>query len=252
MHSTHSCDSRASFDKLCENAIREGLSGICVTDHVGFDEADRGSGCFEYRSYMDDVKRYREKYGDRLAIATGVEVTYQKEAESQIRSFLDTYEFDYVLGSVHLIDHVFVASPEYFSGKTEQEAYEPYFRETIAMLDSGLFTRIGHMDYVKTRRPEEYGTFSIERWKHLISEILRRVVAMDATIEVNTSAMRKGFDEPYPSWDILALYNELGGRSVFMGSDAHSDARVGLKFVEVADRLEKLGLSQHATPLLPD
>ena len=62
---------------------------------------------------MESIKRCREKYGDRLEILTGVEVTYQTEVVDEIKDFLSTHKFDYVLGSIHLIDHIFFLSPRF-------------------------------------------------------------------------------------------------------------------------------------------
>jgi histidinol-phosphatase (PHP family) len=243
MHSTHSCDSTATFDELCEKALEYGLHGICVTEHIDFDNANPEYGHYDYDAYMKDVDRCRKKYGSRLIIETGVEVTYQTEFEDDIRRFLSAYEFDHVLGSVHLIDHVFVLDPEYPEGRTKNEAYEPYWHETLAMAESGLFKCIGHLDYIKSLRKEEYGEFRVKEWISQITEILERIVKSGAILEVNTSALRRNHTEPYPGWAILKLYKDLGGAYVVLGSDAHSPSHVGLGFREVASQLRQLGLT---------
>ncbi len=243
MHSTHSCDATASFDELCESALKYGLRGICVTDHADFDPIDPGHKFHDYDAYMADVDRCRKKYGSRLIIKTGVEVTYQTEFVDDIRRFLSTHKFDYVLGSVHLIDHVFVLDPKYPEGKTKKEAYEPYWQETLAMVESGLFEHIGHFDYIKSMRREDYGEFKPEAWMPQITRILEKIVASDAILEVNTSALRKNHLEPYPGWEILKRYKDLGGTHVVLGSDAHSPYRVALGFKEVAAQLKRLGLT---------
>jgi len=190
---------------------------------------------------MKDTARCREKYGDRLIIKSGVEITYLTEYADDVRQFLTEHQFDYVLGSIHIIDHVFVGSEEHFIGKTEQEAYEPYWREMIAMMESGLIKRVGHMDYIKNHRPKEYGPFDLKKWEDYIRHILHLVVENGATLEVNTSAIRRGFPEPYPSWDILELYREVGGTQVTIGSDAHKPDDIGQYFADVAKRLDEMG-----------
>ena len=243
MHSTHSCDSTATFDGLCKSAIEKGLRGICITDHIDYDEVDPGYGYFDYDAYMADVDRCRKKYGGRLVIRTGVEVTYQTEFEDNIRQFLSTYEFDYVLGSIHLIDHVYVLDHEYPKNRAKNEAYEPYWQETLAMVESGLFKHIGHFDYIKSLRTRDYGEFDPEEWTPQIAEILRKTVDSGAVLEVNTSALRRNHQEPYPGRSILRLYRDLGGTHVALGSDAHSPDYVALGFKEVEPRLKSLGLT---------
>jgi len=243
MHSTHSPDARATLDELCESAIHRGLAGVCFTEHVDFDPSDAAYGYISYEEYLSDVDRCRDEYGDRLEIKAGVEVTYQSEYVDDIRRFLDTRQFDYVLGSVHLIEHVFVGSPAYFVGKSEAEACEPYWRETMAMIESGLFTRIGHLDYIRTRWPREYEPLELDRWRRPMTDVLQSAIQSGAIIEVNTSAIRRQLGGPYPNWDTLELYRRLGGARVFMGSDAHNAPNVGQYFPEVAARLEQMGLA---------
>ncbi len=242
MHSTHSPDARASLDELCESAIQCDLAGVCFTEHVDFDPSDAAYGYINYEEYLSDVDRCRDKYGDRLEIKAGIEVTYQSEYVDDIRRFLEAHQFDYVLGSVHLIDHTFIGSPAYFVGKSEAEACGPYWRETMAMLESGLFTRIGHLDYIRTRWPREYGLPGLARWRRSMTDILQLVIESGAIIEVNTSAIRRQLGGPYPNWETLELYRRLGGTRVFMGSDAHNAPNVGQYFPEVAARLEQTGL----------
>lgn len=243
MHSKHSSDATATFDDLCESAIRRGLHGICVTDHVDFDRLIPEYGYYNYDAYMADVDRCRKKYGSKLKIRTGVEVTYHAEFADDIRDFLSTLKFDHVLGSVHFVDHVFILDPRYTKGKTKNEAYERYWRETLAMAKSGLFRCIGHLDYIKSLRIAKYGEFEITQWLDQIMEILGRIVESGAILEVNTSALRKGHTEPYPGWAILKLYKDLGGTHVVLGSDAHSPSHVGMGFREVAAELDKLNLA---------
>lgn len=243
MHSTYSPDAHATLDDMCESAIHRGLAGVCFTEHVDFDPFDAAYGYLDYEEYLRHVDRCRDKYGDRLEIRAGVEVTYQSEYVDDIRRFLANHQFDYVLGSVHLIDHIFVGSPAYFAGKSEAEACEPYWRETMAMLQSGLFTRIGHLDYIRTRWPREYGLPGLGRWRRPMTDILQLVIESGSIIEVNTSAIRRQLGGPYPNWDALELYRQLGGAQVFMGSDAHNAPSVGQYFPEVAARLEQMGLA---------
>jgi len=242
MHSTHSFDATATFDELCESAIEYGLQGICVTEHIDFDEADPGYNFFRHDAYMESIKRCREKYGDRLEILTGVEVTYQTEFVDEIKDFLSTHKFDYVLGSIHLIDHIFVLSPRYAKGRSKEDAYKAYWKETLAMIESGLFKYIGHLDYIKSMRSQAYGRFEFEEWLPEITEILEKVIETGAILEANTSALRRTYKEPYPGWGILELYKSLGGTHIVMGSDAHSPSQVALGFRETAKQLQEMGL----------
>jgi len=42
VHTRHSCDSRASLETYCKEAIRTGVDSLCFTDHVDYNPNDYG------------------------------------------------------------------------------------------------------------------------------------------------------------------------------------------------------------------
>jgi histidinol-phosphatase (PHP family) len=243
MHSSFSADSHTDMAEHCKAAIELGLTGICFTEHVDFDPVDFCYGFFNYDAYRRGIEAARARFGDRLAIGMGAEISFSSDAADDISRFLDSHEFDFVIGSVHLVDHVFVGRAPFFDGRSEEQVYAPYWAEMEAMAASGLFRHIGHFDYPKQARPSQWGPLSIERWREPIGAALRAVLDAGALLEVNTSGIRKGTGEPFPSWDILNLYSQLGGTAVTMGSDAHRSCDVGAFFDPVRDRLNAMGLA---------
>lgn len=252
MHSSFSKDSTSEMSSHCATAISLGFSGICFTEHVDFDPADYSYGFFDYEAYRAGIEEVRARFGDRLTIGMGAEVSFSTDTADDVRRFLSSYQFDFVIGSVHLIDHLFVGRSPYFDGRTEEQVYAPYWAEVAAMASSGLFGHIGHFDYLKQARPAEWGALSIDRWREPISAALRAVLASGAILEVNTSGIRKGTGEPFPSWDILQIYRDLGGTAVTMGSDAHRGSDVGAYFDQVRERLNGLGIAVLGPELLTE
>ena len=62
-----------------------------------------------------------------------------------------------------------------------------------------------------------------------------------ALLEVNTGGMARGYvSEPYPSWDILRLWRDLGG-GVILGSDCHDARLMDFAFADVLARLRAEG-----------
>lgn len=243
MHSSFSKDSTSEMSSHCATAISLGFSGICFTEHVDFDPVDYCYGYFDYDAYRAGVEATRARFGDRLTIGMGVEVSFSSDTADEVRAFLESHEFDFALGSVHMVDHVFVGRSPYFAGKTEEQAYAPYWAEVAAMASSGLFKHIGHFDYLKQARPAEWGRFSLDRWGGPVAAAIEAVLGAGAVLEVNTSGIRKGTGEPFPSWEILQLYKDLGGVAVTVGSDAHRASDVGGYFDEVCGRLDGMGLT---------
>ena len=176
--------------EMCEAAIARGLTSVCFTEHVEFDPADFGYGFFDYDRYRAGIQEARARYGHILRIGMGAEVSFTSKKVDEIRDFLANHEFDFVLGSLHMIDELFIGGDEYFEGRTEEEVYAPYWAELAAMASSGLFKRIGHLDYLKQAHPPTWGPFSFEHWQDHIARALEAILASGATIEVNTSGIR--------------------------------------------------------------
>ena len=62
-----------------------------------------------------------------------------------------------------------------------------------------------------------------------------------ALLEVNTGGMARGYvNEPYPSWDILRAWRDLGG-GVILGSDCHDARLLDFAFDDVLARLRAEG-----------
>ena len=62
-----------------------------------------------------------------------------------------------------------------------------------------------------------------------------------ALLEVNTGGMARGYvSEPYPSWDILRAWRDLGG-GVILGSDCHDARLMDFAFADVLARLRAEG-----------
>ena len=63
--------------------------------------------------------------------------------------YVNQYPFDFIIGSVHNPKNVDPYYPEYFEGRSEEEAYREYFIESLACLKAfSDFDSLGHMDYV--------------------------------------------------------------------------------------------------------
>jgi histidinol-phosphatase (PHP family) len=52
-------------------------------------------------------------------------------------------------------------------------------------------------------------------------------------MEINTSPLRKGFSEPYPSKNIIDLYIKKGRAHFTIGSDAHCTRDIGSNFDKI-------------------
>jgi len=209
-------------------AAARGLKEICFTEHIDFDPTDSCYGTFNYALYLNQIDEARGLFGNVMSIRCGVEIDYQDKYRSQIRDFFDGKKFDYIIGAAHYVNGIILENHNrYFPGKTASEAYMPYFDNTLAAVETGLFDCIAHLDLCKRYGVRYLGPFNWEPYRERIEEILRAVISKDMALEINTSGLRQSPKDIYPTEGILSLYRSLGGSHITVGSDSHKVEDVG-------------------------
>ena len=107
------------------------------------------------------------------------------------------------------------------AGRSLAEIVAPAFDEVEAAARSGLFDTIGHIDVVKRYLHPHVLPERFAEQPELYEPILRALLESGTALEVNTSGLRHGPAETYPSPAIVARFRELGGERLTIGSDAH-------------------------------
>ena len=225
LHTVRSPDANAHLDAYAAMAVDRGIAELAITDHVDFDP---GMPAYGYASFADrerDVREAAVRWADRgLAIRFGVEVTYERRYEDEIRGWLARHPHDFVIGSVHVsADSPYKADSvaTFTSGRSLPEIVAPYFDEVVAAARSGLFDTIGHLDFVKRYLIPHVTPADLAAAPELYERVLVALVDSGTALEVNASGLRQLPRETYPSPAIVARYRALGGRHVTIGSDAH-------------------------------
>ncbi len=225
MHTVRSPDANAMLDAYCVLAVERGLAEMAITDHVDFDPAMPAYGFASFADRERDVREAAERWAPHgLAIRFGVEVTYERAYEDDIRGWLKRHPHDYVIGSVHIsAESPYKASnvASFVAGRSLPDVVAPYFDEVIGAAHSGLFDTIGHMDFVKRYLVPHVLPSDLAAAPELYEPALTAMIETGTALEVNASGLRQMARETYPSAAIVARYRELGGRHVAVGSDAH-------------------------------
>jgi histidinol-phosphatase (PHP family) len=227
LHTNFSPDSDVAIDAYAAQADERGIAEIAITDHLDFEP---GAPAFEFVSFADRERVVRdaaERWSDAgVAIRFGVEMTYDRRFEAEIRDHLARHRYDYVIGSVH----VYPASPYFPSrvaawvaGRSLAEIVAPYFDEVGAAIRSGLFDTIGHLDYIKGYMYPHVTPADLAAAPELYEPLLTALIESGTALEVNTSGLRSTQGETYPSAAIVEWYKVLGGTNVCAGSDAHTE-----------------------------
>jgi|Deesub1362A_J573_1020465.scaffolds.fasta_scaffold00044_120 histidinol-phosphatase (PHP family) len=249
VHPDFSIDAEAhSIEAYCRRAVEIGLRGICFTPHFEADPERRSrDGVVRLRGrlhpmddpvwleeYFREIETVRRRYGNRLMIGAGLEVGYEYGQEELFARVLETYPFDYVIGSVHCLEHVAISSSEesgrYFRDKTPEQVAADYFRKLAALVDSGLFDSVGHLDLYRRHGWRYLGRAMDTLHEGWVEPILARMADRGLGLEINSSSIRLGHAECIPGLDLSRLARDHGVRYFTVGSDAHrlSDLASGL------------------------
>jgi histidinol-phosphatase (PHP family) len=225
LHTDLSPDSDVPIDAYAEQALERGVDELAITDHVDFEPGTPAFANTTFEERERVVRGAAERWGPRgVAIRFGVELTYDRRYEADLRDHLRRHQYDFVIGSVH----VYRSSPyagdrvaAFVAGRSLPEIVAPYFDEVEAAARSGLFDALGHLDFVKRYLHPHVTAAQLAAAPELYEPILRALVDNGTALEVNTSGLRQVAGETYPSAAIVARFHELGGERVVVGSDAH-------------------------------
>ena len=240
MHTGFSSDSDAKPEEMAEQAIRMGMEHICITDHFDMDYPG-GEFALDTETYFDKIKKLQSEFEGRLEIRLGVELGLQPYLAGRIQTYADAYPFDYVIGSVHLVNGLDPYDRETYPG-TDAELYREYFECTLKNIRAVKgFQALGHLDYVVRYGYEREKGYSYQNYADVIDEILRELIFRGIALEVNSGGLKYGLGFPNPHPDILKRYRELGGEMITVGSDAHQPGHVGYGFGLIRDILLDCG-----------
>ncbi len=226
---------------ITEESIREFLDQAVARDirEVGFTDHNRYYAEYDFDLILEVAREYPS-----VEVKKGIEMDYNPGKENEIREFLDQFDLDYVIGSIHYLGEWIFDHPDYedeYANWDIDELYKDYFEHVAKAARSGLFQILGHLDLIKVfgYRPES----SIVE---LVTPTLEVIAEEDLVIEINTNGLNKPAKEFYPSRDILEKAYQLGIK-VTMSSDAHIAERIGEKLAEVREMLLDIGYTRIAT-----
>ncbi len=242
-HSHFSGDSQADPGAMAKAARDAGLSGICFTEHLDWDyKKDPELFLLDLPGYLTCMEELARDCPDGFSICAGIELGLQPHLASRHQALLSEHIFDFVLGSSHVVEGIDPYYPEFYEGRSEDEAYAQYFSsilENILAFDG--FDVYGHLDYVVRYGPNRNKFYSYEKFRDILDEILKELIARGKGIELNTGGFKYGLGHPNPTEAVLKRYRELGGELITVGSDAHKPEHVAYDFDRAAGILRDAG-----------
>lgn len=249
MHSFFSADSDTSMEDMVKQAISCGLSGICFTEHLDPDYPDTPEGLefsLDLPAYQSRLTALKETYRKKIQIHFGIELGLQPHLAPYFNDLLSEYDFDFVIGSSHLVHGYDPYYPEFFEGRQESRCYREYFESVLENLKAfDEMDTYGHLDYVVRYGPNKNRDYSYIKYQDILDEILRTLAAKNIGLELNTGGYHYGLGQPNPCIPVIKRYRELGGEIITIGADAHTPEKVAYSFDKAAAVLEECGFSYY-------
>ena len=253
MHSSFSADSQAPLKDMVESAISKGFTQINITEHNDFDappseKYPEGAWDLNVDSYLYDLLNLREQYKDKITIGFGIELGLQECCFRKNAVLSHSHEFDFIIGSIHMVGGVDTYDPKFFEGRSVKEAVTEYYESMLRNLKQFTnFDVLGHMDYIARTVPGGEAAFNSMDYKNFTDEVINILLENEKGIEINTSAIyKRGMHEPNPCRDIIKAYKDKGGEIITVGSDAHKPSDIGLAFDKAYEILTDCGFRYYS------
>ena len=236
MHSRVSFDAKDSGLDMARAAAARGVKEICFTDHIDYTpELDMVFDTAVYNAEYDGLQV------PGLLIRRGMEFGLTPDNPDQLKQDLNRRPFDFVLGSVHLVDGIDIYLDPYWQGKTYDEAVRLHLETTLECVRVHEdYDVLGHLTYIaKCGANPRKELLRYSDHKAIMDEILMELVKHEKGMELNTSGIDR-CGGPLPTLDYFQRFYELGGRIVTVGSDSHDVARAGQYTHEMVAELKKI------------
>jgi histidinol-phosphatase (PHP family) len=241
IHTTYS-DGKEGPEAYIEAALSRGLREIGFSDHLN-PAGEHLKWCMDHGrlpEYAEHIMRLGREHPE-IAVRMGIEVDYLPNREKETDRLINSFPFDYIIGSVHYLGEETVdLGPEFYIGRDIDEIYENYFNLVCEAAATGFFDIIGHPDLVRIHRYMPEGDIT-----HLYSMIASAFEIHDVAFELNTNGRNKPLNDFYPDRKYLVLFAEHGV-PVCVNSDAHFPERIGQYFEEAYDLLRRAGYREMA------
>ena len=251
---THSvlCDGKDTLEEMVLAAIEKGFDSIGFSGHSYMDiYAEFSMSEEDVKVYKAEIARLQQVYGDRIRIYCGL--------EKDNYTTISTEDYDYLIGSVHVMEHpeglLFI---DWTAERTRENiekvfggdgiAYAKHYFKALADLPNhGSFDILGHFDLLTKFNEKEPDLFDTQcpEYRAAATEAAEALVGKVRFFEVNTGAISRGYrTTPYPDPYIIKEMKRLGFGAI-ISSDCHDRNFLDCGYEDAKRLLKEAGFTEH-------
>jgi histidinol-phosphatase (PHP family) len=224
VHTTFSTDSKMNIENALKSAKKRGVA-LILTEHMDIGYPNQGEFIFDTNKYFKSYSKFRGKN-----LLLGIEIGMKNDCIDESRIIVNSNPFDYVIGSIHLVDNLDLYYKDYYEGKSKKTAYLKYLNSMLENLKKFDFIdSLGHIDYICRYAKYDDSELYYDEFSDIIDEIFKILISSGKCIELNTRRL-KNKSSIDPLLKIYKRYRELGGKYITIGSDAHDEKSIGGNF----------------------
>lgn len=224
-HSAHSFDGNDGCDLLCRAAVSKKAKGIAITDHCDIDGKDINIDelC---SSQLAELDKCIASF-DELDIIKGLEIGQGIYRKSETEYILNTYDYDFILGSLHNLENM---EDFYFLDYSQYDVYEllkRYFDALYELAEWGAFDSLAHLTYpLRYIIARDNLNIDMSEFDDAVDAIFISLIKNNKALEINTSGLFMDMKDTLPNIKYVRRFKELGGKYITVGSDSHYADRV--------------------------
>lgn len=185
----------------------------------------------EYISLIEEMKKETLP----IKVSFGLEVCYCHEDEAIIRELCSTYNWDFLIGSVHGI-HYYMYDCDWsirrFWKKFDvDDIYRDYYDELFHLVESDIFTQLGHPDTIKMWN--YYPSYDLKPTYEKLAKLLNE---HHMKVENNVGCYYRYHHKDMGMSDELLQVLKENHCQLLTSTDAHVPEHVGTSIKDVWDK----------------
>ena len=220
-------DGKDAIDEIVQKAQKRGFTILGFSGHGYYAKDDSSMTPEQTKQYIQEVRQVQQEAPNGLKIYLGIE-------EDSMAPIENAKDFDYVIGSVHYLEHNGKIYPIDYSQEQFDEMLQEGYQNDIYALAKDYYLAIerqaqnpniqivGHLDLIaKYNEEQSYYCFDDPKILSYAKVAIEKLVKAGKVFEMNSGAMARGYrNTPYPSIELLKLIYEANGK-ILINTDCH-------------------------------